>query len=95
MCASVSKRDRIGVSTPNGDEQHPWQHAELVDCLAWVAHLARRPTNGRSGGVLHGDIQGVWVRFWVWRVVLNYIDAAPSRGVSGGKYRISIGGPLA
>ena len=95
MRASVRKRDRIGVSTPNGDEQRPRQHAELMDCLAWVAHLTCRPTNGRSGGVLYSDIQGVWVRGWVWRVVLNDIDAAPSRGVSGGKCRISIGGLLA
>lgn len=41
MCASVSKRDGIGVSAPNGDEQHPRQHAELIDGLAWVARLAR------------------------------------------------------
>lgn len=91
MCACVRKRDRIGVGPPNGDKQHPWQHAELIDCLAWIAQLARRPPNDSSCGILYGDIQGVRIRCWVWAMMLDYIDAAPSWGVSEGKRRISIG----
>ena len=91
MCACVRKGDRIGVGTPNGDKQHPWQHAELIDGLAWIAHLARRPPNDCPGGILYRDIQGVRIRCWVWAVMLDYIDAAQPWGVSEGKRRISIG----
>lgn len=91
ILTSVRKRDRITVDSPSGDEQHPWELAVLIDGLARVARSACRPTNGSSGGIEYGYIEGIGICCWVWLLVLSNVYAAPSWGVPGGNHRISIG----